>query len=84
MVKRKTKKKPAKRKTPSTKRKSGQSKLGGYGRKVLKATTRQTGKSNLKRDRARKAMQPGKRRSASGRTYTETRKNRSDRKGSRV
>jgi len=52
--------------------------------RVLKATTRQTGRSDLARDRQRKAMQPGKRRSASGRIYYETRKNRSDLRGSRV
>lgn len=45
-----------------------------FGRQVLKASTRQTGKSHTKRDSARKAMQPGKRRSASGRVYYEHRK----------
>ena len=49
-----------------------------YGRQVLKASNRQTGTSHTKRDAARKAMQPGKRRSASGRVYHENRKNRSD------
>ena len=72
------------RKTTKTSKKRGQTKIGGYGRRVLKATTRQSGKSDAARDRKRKAMQPGKRRSASGRVYIETRKNRSDRKGSRV
>lgn len=53
-------------------------------RRVLKSSTRQTGKSNTKRDKARKAMPPGKRRSKSGRKYSEYRKNRTDKKGSRV
>ena len=55
-----------------------------YGRQVLKASNRQTGTSHTKRDAARKAMQPGKRRSASGRVYTEIRRNRSDIRGRRV
>lgn len=55
-----------------------------FGRQVLKASSRQTGKSDTKRDSARTAMQPGKRRSASGRVYYETRKNRSDLRGRRV
>lgn len=55
-----------------------------YGRQVLKASGRQTGTSNKARDRKRKAMAPGKRRSASGRVYNENRKNRSDKKGSRI
>jgi len=66
------------------KKKTGQTKIGAYGRRVLKATYKQTGTSATVRDKKRKAMQPGKRRSASGRTYTETRKNRSDLRGSRV
>ncbi|MDD3071778.1 MAG: hypothetical protein PHX88_11360, partial [Methanoculleus horonobensis] len=60
------------------KKKTGQTKIGAYGRRVLKATYKQTGTSSTVRDKKRKAMQPGKRRSASGRIYTETRKNRSD------
>lgn len=52
-----------------------------FGRRVLKASTRQTGKSHTKRDEGRKAMQPGKRQSASGRIYYEYRKNRSDLRG---
>ena len=55
-----------------------------YGRQVLKASTRQTGRSHTKRDTALKAMQPGKRQSASGRIYYEYRKNRSDLRGRRV
>ena len=66
------------------KKKTGQTKIGAYGRRVLKATYTQTGTSATVRDKKRKAMQPGKRRSASGRIYTETRKNRSDIRGSRV
>jgi hypothetical protein len=41
--------------------------------------TRQTGTSNLVRDLMKKALPPGRRVSAAGRTYTERRKNRSDR-----
>ncbi len=55
-----------------------------FGRQVLKASHKQTGTSHVKRDSARKAMQPGKRRSASGRVYSETRRNRSDIRGRRV
>ncbi len=40
--------------------------------------TRQTGSSNRKRDLQRKAKRPGKRKSKTGRVYTERRKNRSD------
>jgi len=74
------------KKASTTKKKVGQTKIGAYGRRVLKATNKQTGTSDIKRDRAikKRAMQPGKRRSASGRIYTETRKNRSDLRGSRV
>jgi len=67
---------------PSKKR--GQTHISGYGRKVLKPSGRQTGKSNEKADKARKAMRPGKRRSAAGNVYHENRKNRSDLKGKRV
>lgn len=70
--------------TGKPKRRSGQTTLGQHGRKVLKATYKQTGTSSTNRDKKRKAMQPGKRRSASGRIYTETRKNRSDIRGTRV
>lgn len=49
--------------------------------KVLK----QTGKrKSMSADRKRKAILPGKRRSKSGKTYWETRKNRSDSKGSKT
>ena len=63
-------KKPAKKKTAAKKR--------------PRTTTRkpQTGKrSNRKRDKARKALPPGKRVSKTGSKYTETRRNRSDRDG---
>ena len=46
---------------------------------------KQTGmRKSVKMDRARKAKAPGKRRSKSGRVYTETRRNRSDKKSSRL
>jgi hypothetical protein len=47
-------------------------------RRLLRRSKTQTGKTNLKVDRKRKALAPGKRRSATGKTYTETRRNRSD------
>ena len=71
-------------KKATPKKKTGQRRLGQYGRKVLKASTRQTGKSNLTIDQKRKAMAPGKRRSASSRIYYEYRKNRSDVRGRKV
>ena len=46
------------------------------------AAKKQTGTSNKARDIKRTAKAPGKRTSASGRTYYESRKNRSDRPGS--
>lgn len=48
---------------------------------ALTRDTRQTGTSNMSRDRKRKALAPGKRRSKKGNIYTERRKNRSDVKG---
>ena len=66
------------------KKKSGQTKISSYGRRVLKATYKQTGTSSTERDKKRKALQPGKRRSASGRVYYEHRKNRSDLRGRRT
>jgi hypothetical protein len=39
----------------------------------------QTGRTHVTVDKRRRAMPPGKRRSASGRTYTENRRSRSDR-----
>ena len=41
----------------------------------------QVGKTNIKRDKKREALLPGKRISKSGKVYWETRKNRSDLKG---
>lgn len=50
-----------------------------------KKTYRQTGKrKSVKADRKRKAKAPGRRKSKSGKYYTETRRNRSDKKGSRL
>jgi hypothetical protein len=49
-------------------------------RKNLEVTP-QIGRSNLARDRKRKALAPGKRISKTGNVYWETRKNRSDLKG---
>lgn len=49
---------------------------------VKKASTRQTGGSNTKRDKQRRAKPPGKRISESGNVYYERRKNRSDKPGS--
>lgn len=45
---------------------------------LVKEISRQTGSSNTRADKMRKAKPPGKRKSASGRTYYEYRKNRSD------
>ena len=47
------------------------------GRKKKK-TYRLTGSSNTRRDRPIRAKPPGRRTSASGRRYTETRRNRAD------
>lgn len=66
---------------PSTSRKPGQQPIGSYGRAVTRKVSHQTGKTNRKRDKNRDAMAPGYRRSASGKTYYETRKNRSDLRG---
>ena len=49
--------------------------------RVLKEL-KQVGKSNLSRDVVRKALMPGKRISKTGKDYWETRRNRSDAKGS--
>ncbi len=51
-------------------------------RKPLKISEHQTGKSNKKRDKSRKALPPGKRRSKTGKIYWESRANRSDLTGS--
>ena len=45
------------------------------------SSTRQTGASSTAKDRARKALAPGRRVSATGRVYYERRKNRSDKPG---
>ena len=45
---------------------------------------KQVGTSNKIKDSARKALMPGKRISKSGKVYWETRKNRSDSKGSSI
>ena len=47
-----------------------------------KPTDRQTGTSNKVKDAKRKALAPGKRKSATGKSYTERRANRSDKQGS--
>lgn len=62
--------------------KAAYKKIGSVGAAKKKKSTRQTGTSNKRYDIMRKAKTPGKRRSASGRTYTERRKNRSDAPGS--
>jgi hypothetical protein len=50
----------------------------------MRKTYKQTGSSNRKYDSMRKAKAPGKRKSRSGNTYIETRKNRSDAKGKKI
>jgi len=45
---------------------------------VLKRSKTQTGRSNKAVDRTRTALAPGKRKSKSGKIYTEKRANRSD------
>ncbi len=52
--------------------------------KVVKKSDHQTGKTNIKRDKVRKAMPPGKRISKSGNIYWEGRRNRSDLSGERL
>lgn len=69
--------------TKPFRKKPGQQKLGSYGPKT-KRVYKQTGKSNEKRDKKRKAKAPGWRRTARGTVYYETRKNRSDMPGKRV
>jgi len=57
----------------------------GVDRKAIVKVLKQTGKIiSLPRDKGRPARLPGKRISASGNEYWETRKNRSDKAGSRV
>ena len=49
--------------------------------KIVYIKNRQIGSSDLKKDRKRKALPPGKRISKYGKVYYEYRKNRSDKKG---
>jgi hypothetical protein len=72
--------------TGTSKRKdySGHSGIKRELQSTLKGEFYQIGKSRKEVDEKRKAQLPGKRRSASGKTYTERRKNRSDRPGWRV
>ncbi len=53
-------------------------------RKSVTRKEHQTGKSNIKRDKVRKAMPPGKRISNKGKEYYESRKNRSDLFGEKI
>lgn len=53
-------------------------------RRNLRYQKHQTGKSDKKIDASRKALLPGKRISKTGKTYFESRKNRSDLKGSKT
>lgn len=54
-------------------------------RRRLLRSSPQTGiRKSIKADRRKKALRPGTRISSTGRKYTETRRNRSDRKGSRL
>ena len=66
--------------------KSGTIKYGGKSKKVPFTATagKQHGKSNKVYDTREKAMTPGKRVSENGNVYFETRKNRSDKRGSLV
>lgn len=54
-----------------------------YNPKTIKEL-KQRGKSNIKKDKPRPALLPGKRISKTGKIYWETRKNRSDKLGSNV
>lgn len=58
--------------------KSAYKKVGTVGAMKKKKKTWQTGTSVKRKDQQRKAKPPGKRKSASGKTYVERRKNRSD------
>lgn len=49
--------------------------------RTIRVIRKQRGKSDIQWDRAIKALKPGKRISASGNIYWETRRNRSDLKG---
>jgi hypothetical protein len=70
-------------------KKSATKKISGTKKKATKLPSlfdkpisRQTGTSNKVKDSMRKALAPGKRKSATGKTYTERRANRSDKPGS--
>lgn len=70
-------------------KKSATKKISGTKKKATKLpslfdkpTSRQTGTSNKVKDATRKALAPGKRKSATGKSYTERRANRSDKPGS--
>jgi hypothetical protein len=52
--------------------------------KVKTIASHQTGKTNIKRDKARNALPAGKRISKFGKVYYEYRKNRSDLVGSKI
>ena len=54
------------------------------GRKTPVQRIHQTGKSDMARDKQRSALPPGKRISKNGNVYYEYRKNRTDRRGSRL
>ena len=56
----------------------------GYTPGVVRASTRQTGRSIPQYDSLVEAMAPGKRISARGRVYFEYRRNRTDVRGSRI
>ena len=53
-------------------------------RKSLTKRNDQVGKTNISRDKKRKAMPPGKRISKTGKIYYEGRKNRSDLSGTNI
>ena len=55
-----------------------------FGKPLLIKELPQRGKTNIPIDMGRSALVPGKRISKTGKTYWETRKNRSDKTGSRV
>jgi len=64
-------------------RRKSRSRSSGRGR-TIHTVNYQRGKSNTRKDAKRHALTPGRRRSRSGRKYNETRKNRSDKRGSRI
>jgi len=76
MKKKTTKRKTTKRKSPKKRAVRGSSKVT----KVAK----QRGKSKTKADKTRHALKAGKRKTAWGSTYWETRKNRSDSGGKKA